>query len=128
MLIRSHLEVRIAKVFCEVSAGYRMHVFVCGNADISFLELFVAFLMSWVKRWTETQDFTRDFIRAGMMLKDRLETSTTNQSLEYMLYYWSCPKTKQILSSLILLFTSEVVTVICNSKVRSFFLPESDIV
>lgn len=127
MLIRSHLEVRIAKVFCEVSAGFRMHVFVCGNADITFLELFVAFLMSWVKTWTETQDFTRDFIRAGMMLKDRLETSTTNQSLEYMLY-WSCPKTKQILSSLILLLTSEVVTVICNSKVRSFFLPESDIV
>lgn len=95
-----------------------MYIFVCRNAEISFLELFVTFLVLWVKTWTETQNFMRDFIRAGVMLKDRLETSTTNQTLEYMLYYWSCLKVKQILSRLILLLTSEVVTVICNSKVK----------
>lgn len=50
MLIRSCLEVSIVKF--EFSAGFGMHIPVCRNAEVSFLELFVAFLVSWIKTWS----------------------------------------------------------------------------
>lgn len=80
---------------CEFSAGFGMHIPVCRNAEVSFLELFVAFLVSWIKTWSIWDiEFHKGFYKSQWrpVLKDRLDTSTTDQTLEYMLCYCSCPK------------------------------------
>lgn len=37
---------------CEFSVGFEMHISVSRNAEINFLDLFVTFLVSWIKTWS----------------------------------------------------------------------------
>lgn len=66
---------------CEFSAGFGMHISVCRYAEINFQEVFVTFLVSWIKTWS-IRDIHKDFYKSQCNAEDKLDTSATDQILE----------------------------------------------